>query len=143
MEIICRFCSSFLLQNGTVLGMWTEVKSDCVYMCVGSQPVVWYIQKHILPMLVLPLLSVQALPLGQSLFRGERGDLGSLRLAVIAAEELRYFSIVLLDFSQGFLDVLQRFLLIGFVDSASLIFTSTVMLDLFAVIFDLLQPESR
>lgn len=123
--------------------MWTEVKSDCVYMCVGSQPVVWYIQKHILPMLVLPLLSVQALPLGQSLFRGERGDLGSLRLAVIAAEELRYFSIVLLDFSQGFLDVLQRFLLIGFVDSASLIFTSTVMLDLFAVIFDLLQPESR
>jgi hypothetical protein len=57
-EIICRFCSSFLLQTETVLGMWTEVKSDCVYMCVGSQPVVWYIQKHIFPMLIPPLLSM-------------------------------------------------------------------------------------
>lgn len=115
-----------------------------MYVCVGTQPVAWYIQKHILPMLVPPLISMCKLfPLDQSLFRGGRGDLGRLCLAVIAAEELRYFFIVLLDFSQNFLDVLQRFLLIGFVHSAGFIFTGTVMLDLFTVIFDLLQPQGR
>lgn len=127
--------------------MWTEVKRDRVYMCVGPQPVAWYIQKHILLHAhSASALYVQALPLRQSLFGGlggGRGDLRFLLVAVKVAENLLCFFIVLFDFIQGFSDVLQRFLLIGFVGSAGLIFTSTVMLDLLAVIFNLLQTQSR
>jgi hypothetical protein len=127
--------------------MWTEVKRDlCVYVCRTSTCRVVYSEAHLLHAHSASAFYVQALPLCQSLFGGlggGRGDLGLLLVAVKVAENLLCFFIVLFDFNQSFLDVLQRFLLIGFVDSAGLIFPSTVMLDLLAVIFHLLQTQSR